>query len=141
MERRWEGIYSYGEGWARFGIVVDLALNTLTLQRSPDADYGTLLSELAGKSSGRPPAAGSPESRVNRLGLDAELVGLKLSRASAGNFQAAPAGDWVVIQAFIPGGTESFLLGVNDRLASGEIYIPSAESIPAVMQALLQVFG
>ena len=141
MERRWAGIYSYGEGWARFGIVVDLALNTLTLQRSPDADYGALLSELSGKSSGRSPAAQSPESRVSKLSLDAELVGLKLSRASAGTFQAAPAGDWVVIQAFIPGGTDSFLLGLNDRLASGELYIPTAKSVPAVMQALIRVFG
>jgi hypothetical protein len=36
MRRRWQAIFSYGEGWSRFRFVVNLNRNTLTFHRSLD---------------------------------------------------------------------------------------------------------
>lgn len=141
MRRRWQAVFSYGEGWARFKIVVNLSRNSLTFHRSLDADYTAMLRALAGKPSGSVTPLPPPASRVESLTFETEIVGLKMSRVDAGAFQAGPAGDWLVVQAFVPRGAESFLVGVNDRLNAGEIVITRAEAVPVVVHALSQVFG
>ncbi len=141
MRRRWQAVFSYGEGWSRFQFVVNLSRSTVTFHRSLDADYTAMLRALAGKPSGSLTPLPPPTAKVESLTFETEIVGLKMSRVDAGAFQAGPAGDWLVVQAFVPRGAESFLLGVNDRLNAGEIVITRSEAVPAVLQALSQVFG
>ena len=141
MRRRWQAIYSYGEGWSRFQIVANLSRSTVTLHRSLDADYTAMLRALAGKANGSMTPLPPPTAKLESQTFETEIVGLKMTRVDAGAFQAGPAGDWLVMQAFVPRGAESFLLGVNDRLNAGEIIVARPESVPAVVQALLQVFG
>lgn len=141
LERCWEAAYSVGDVWARFRIVVDLGRNTCTLSRTPDTDYGPLLRELAGKTKQSLTPLPTPPQRVDSLTLDVQIIGLKMSQVSAAAVPAGPAGDWLVAQAFLPGSTESFLLGVSNRLSAGEIVIPKPESAPAVLHVLSQIFG
>ncbi|UCC74717.1 MAG: hypothetical protein JSV86_09255 [Gemmatimonadota bacterium] len=141
MRRRWQAIYSYGEGWSRFQFVVNLSRNTLTFHRSLDADYTAMIRALAGRPPGSLTPLPVPTGKVESITLETEIVGLKMSRVDAGAFQAGPSGDWLVVQAFVPRSSESFLLGVNDRLNAGEIVIARPEAVPAVIHALSQVFG
>jgi hypothetical protein len=141
MRRRWQAIYSYGEGWARFQIVANLSRNTLTLHRAVDADYSAMLEALAGGPQGSLTPLPPPTTKLESLTFDTEIIGLKMSRVDAGVFQAGPAGDWLVLQAFVPRGSESFLLGVNDRLNAAEIVIMRPEAMTAIVHALSQVFG
>jgi hypothetical protein len=141
MRRRWQAIFSYGEGWARFHFVINLNRNTVTFHRSLDVDYTAMLRVLSGKSQGSLTPLPPPTSKVESLTFDTEIVGLKMSRVDAGAFRAGPAGDWLVVQAFVPRGSESFLLGVNDRLNAAEIVITRPEAVTPVVHALMQVFG
>lgn len=141
MRRRWQAIFSYGEGWSRFRFVVNLNRNTLTFHRSLDVDYSAMLRMLGGKSTASLTPLPPPTAKVEALTFDTEIIGLKMSRVDAGAFRAGPAGDWLVVQAFVPRGSESFLLGVNDRLNAAEIVIPRAEAVTSVVHALTQVFG
>lgn len=141
MRRRWQAIFSYGEGWSRFHFVINLNRNTLTIHRSLDVDYTAMLRALAGKPHGSLTPLPPPTTRVESLTFDTEIIGLKMSRVNAGAFRAGPEGDWLVVQAFVPRGSESFLLGVNDRLNAGEIVIPRPEAATSVVHAFLQVFG
>jgi hypothetical protein len=141
MRRRWQAIFSYGEGWTRFQFVVNLNRSTLTFHRSLDVDYTPMLRVLAGKSGASLTPLPPPTTRVDSLTFDVEIVGLKMSRVDAGAFKAGPAGDWLVVQAFVPRGSESFLVGVNDRLAAAEIVITRPEAAASVVHALTQVFG
>jgi hypothetical protein len=141
MRRRWQAIFSYGEGWARFHFVINLNRNTVTFHRSLDVDYTAMLRVLSGKSQGSLTPLPPPTSKVESLTFDTEIVGLKMSRVDAGAFRAGPAGDWLVVQAFVPRGSESFLLGVNDRLNAAEIVITRPEAVTPVVHALTQVFG
>lgn len=140
MRRRWRAVFSYGEGWSRFGIVVNLERGTLTLHRSLDADYSAMLRQLLGKPVTQTPLP-LPKSKLESLTFDMEIVGYKLARINAGDFRPGRSGDWLVVQAFVPKSAESFLCGVNDRLNAGEIVIPRAESEPVVFRTLSQVFG
>ncbi len=140
-ERIWQGVYSYADGWARFGITIDATLNRLTLRRSAGSDYGVMLLELVGKTAGAALKKAVPGPSVAQLSFEIEIVGVKLTRVSAGVFQPGPGGDWLVVQAFVPGGSESFLLGINDHMAAGELFIPQPESSPAILKALARVFG
>lgn len=138
MRRRWEAIYSYGEGWARFDVVVNLTRSTLTLHRSLDADYSPMLRQLAGPAGSSTPLPGR---KVESMTFDVEILGYKMSRMSAGEFQVGRSGEWLVVQAFVPGSADSFLFGVNDRLNAGEIAVQSPRSMPAVLSTLSSVFG
>jgi hypothetical protein len=82
-----------------------------------------------------------PRNRVDSLTLDVEILGLKMTRVDAGAFKAGRAGDWLVVQAFLPRSAESFLLGLNDRMNAGEIVVAKPDSVPAVVDTLSQVFG
>ncbi len=141
LQRRWQAMYSYGDGWSRFKISVDLNRGKCTLVRAPDADYSAMLRELVGKTKESLTPLPPPTRRVESLTFDVDIIGLKMSRVSAREVPSGPAGDWLVVQAYLPGSTESFLLGVSNRLSAGEIIVPKAESAPAVLQALSQVFG
>ncbi|KPK80157.1 MAG: hypothetical protein AMS25_09920 [Gemmatimonas sp. SM23_52] len=141
LHRRWQAVYSYGEGWSRFHIVINLGRHVLTLQRLSDADYSAMLRALAGRPEGSLTPLPPPSIRVESLSFDLEVVGLKMARQNAGAFRADPSGDWLVVQAYLPRSVESFLLGVNDRLNAGELIIAKPESTPAVVRALSQVFG
>lgn len=141
LRRRWQAVYSYGEGWSRFHIVINLNRHVLTLHRLSDADYSAMLRALAGRPEGSLTPLPPPSTRVESLSFDIEIVGLKMTRRNAGAFQADPSGEWLVVQAFVPCSVESFLLGVNDRLHAGELIMAKPESAPAVVRALSQVFG
>ncbi len=140
MRRRWQAVYSYGEGWARFQVVANLNRGTLTLHRSPDADYSPMLRQLMGKPNSVTPLPPATP-KVESMAFDIEIFGYKMTRINAGDFQAGGLGDWLVVQAYVPRSAESFLIGVNDRLNTGEIVIQRAQSVPAVLHALSQVFG
>ena len=141
MRRRWQAVYSYGEGWARFQIAMNLGRNTLTLFRTLEADYTAMLRDLADKPMGSLTPIPPPSPKVESLSFDVELIGLKMTRVNAGAFQEGPAGEWLVVQAYVPRSAESFLVGVNDKLNAGEIVIPNIDSAPIVVHALMQVFG
>ncbi len=141
MRRRWEAIYAHGEGWSRFNIALDLSRNSCTLFRSPESDYSAMLRELAGKPDDSLTPVPPPSRRLQLLTFDMEILGLRLSRIGSDGSVATSAGDWLIIQAFVPGGAESFLLGVNDRLHSGELVMSTPNSGPAVIHALSRVFG
>ncbi len=66
---------------------------------------------------------------------------MRMSRINSGASLGGDAGDWLVVQAFVPGGAQSFLLGINDRLHAGEIVTSTPESGLAVFHTLSQVFG
>ena len=138
MRRRWQAVFSHGEGWARFHFVINLDRHTLTFHRALDVDYTALLQMLA---AGSEQALTPPTARLESLSFEAEIVGLKMSRVDAGAFRAGPEGDWLVVQAFLPGSSESFLVGVNDRLKAGEIVITRPAAVAPVVHALTQVFG
>ncbi len=140
MRRCWEAIFSYGEGWARFDVVVNLSRATLTLHRSLDADYSAMLRQLLGKTNSLTPIPRSPR-KVESMTFDIEILGYKMSRQGAGEFQPGRSGDWLVVQAFLPGSADSFLFSVNDRLNAGEIAIQNARSMPTVANTLMMVFG
>ena len=140
MRRRWQAVYSYGEGWARFHMVVNLTRGTLTLHRSLEANYSPMLRQLMGRANSLTPLP-LPTPKIESMTFDVEILGYKMTRVNAGDFQLGPSGDWLVVQAFVPGSAESFLVGVNDRLNTGEIVIRKEESAPAVLHVLSQVFG
>jgi hypothetical protein len=141
MRRRWQAVFSYGEGWSRFHFVVNLNRNTLTFHRSLDVDYSAMLRVLAGQPQGSLTPLPPPTTKLESFTFDTEIVGLKMSRVNAGAFKAGPEGDWLVLQAFVPRGSESFLVGVNDRLNAAEIVISRPEAVTTVVHALTQVFG
>lgn len=138
--RRYQAIYSHQDGWSRFKVAVDLARNSLTLYRSPEQDYTALLLDLAG----RPPGISRvppPKARVEALSLDIEVIGLKMASVQPGAGAGAKGGEWAVVQAFVPGGSDSFLFGTNDRLAAGEFVIGRPQSVRAVILTLAKVFA
>lgn len=140
MRRRWQAVYSYGEGWARFNIAVNLNRGTLALHRTQDADYAPMLRQLMGKpNSVTPIPPANP--KVESMSFDIDILGYKMTRITAGEFQAAGLGDWLVVQAYVPRSAESFVMGVNDRMNTGEIVIPRTQSVPAVLHVLSQIFG
>jgi hypothetical protein len=140
MRRCWEAIYSYGEGWSRFDVVVNLNRATLTLHRSLDAEYSAMLRQLAGNANSYTPLP-VPARKVESMTFDVEILGYKMSRLNAGEFRPGRSGEWLVVQAFVPGSADSFLFSVNDRLNAGEIALQNPRSMPAVMNALVSVFG
>ncbi len=140
MRRRWQAVYSYGEGWSRFGIVVNLERGKLTLHRSLEADYTPMLRQLVGRPGSLTPLP-LPKPKLESMTFDVEILGYKLARVSAGEFQPGRSGDWLVLQAFVPQSAESFLVGINDRLNAGEVVVPRVESEQPVFHALFQVFG
>lgn len=135
-ERIWQGVYSYADGQARFRITIDVTLNRFTLQRSQGSDYKAMLRQLVGKAASHALQAAASGSRVEHLNFDIEIIGVKLTRVGAGVFEPGPGGDWFVVQAFVPGGSDSFLLGVNDHMAAGEFFVPRPESTGAVAREL-----
>ncbi len=141
MQRGWQGVYSFGEGWSCFDIRLDLDRMTLTLRRWPDAEYDAFLRKLAGRSDGSTTPLPPPAGRVDARTFDIELIGLKMAKVNAGAIQRGPNGDWLVVQAFLPRSAESFLFGVNDSLQAGELVIPRPESVSAVVHAFNQLFG
>ncbi len=141
LRRRWGATYAHRDGWSRFTIALDLTRNSCTLFRSADADYRAMLRELAGKQADSLTPIPPPARRLQLLTFDIEVVGLRVSRINSGVAQGGNSGDWLVVQAFVPGGAQSFLLGINDRLHTGEIVTSTPDSGLAVFQALSQVFG
>ena len=125
--------YSHDDGWSYFNIALDLGRNTCTLYRAGDADYTILLNHLAVTFTGEPLPRGLPTAESESLELDFELMGLRMTRelsaettdpgAFSGAFRADSAGDWLVVQVFVPGGTDTFILALNERMAGGEISI------------------
>ncbi|MGD8868560.1 MAG: hypothetical protein PVI01_13055 [Gemmatimonadales bacterium] len=142
LQRRWQATHSSAKGWSCFKITIDLDRHRCTLGRVPETDYSALLRDLAGKTDESLTPLPPPPRRVESLTFDIDIIGLKMSqvtpRAAA---RGGPAGDWLVVQAYLPGSTESFLLGVSNRFSAGEIVVPKPESGRAVIQALSQVFG
>lgn len=138
MRRRWQAIHTHGQVAARFQIRMDLGRNTCTILRMAGSDYTGLLAELAGTTSESLPQA---THRANSLTFDIDIIGLKLPKVATQSAAVGPAGDWLVVQMYLPGSTESFLLGVSNRQGAGEISVPNAEAGPAVLHALKQVFG
>ena len=98
-----------------------------------------MLRELAGKPPESLTPIPPPSRRIDSLTFDIEIIGLKMPRVGAG--AVGPAGDWLVVQAYLPRSTESFLLGVSNRLAAGEIIVSRPESGPTIVHVLTQVFG
>jgi hypothetical protein len=139
LNRRWQATYSHGQSWSHFSIAIDLSRHKCTLSRVPETDYSPLLKELAGKPPDSISPIPPPSRRVDSLTLDVEIIGLKMPRVREGS--SGPSGDWLVVQAYLPGSTESFLLGVSNRLGAGEIVVSRPESGPAVVDVLSQVFG
>lgn len=139
LSRRWQATYSHGQNWSRFGIAIDLSRHTCTITRTPETGYAALLRELAGKPADSLTPIPPPSRRVDSLTFDMDIIGLKMPRVRAG--ATGPAGDWLVVQAYLPGSTESFLLGVSSRLAAGEIVVSRPEAGPAIVHTLSQVFG
>lgn len=143
--------YSHEEGWSYFNVAIDLSRSTCTFHRSSDADYSRLLSHIALVFTGKLELQGSWPSGRDSLTFDFELLGLRMSReigaeiasraALSGTFQPDPSGDWLVVQLFVPGSTDSFVLGLNDRMAAGEISLTRPDSGAAVVAALAEVFG
>ncbi len=141
MRRRWEATYAHRDGWSRFSIAVDLTRNSCTFFRSPDGDYTAMLRELAGKAADSITPIPAPTRRLQLLTFDIEIVGLRMSRINSVAGPGGNSGDWLVVQAFVPGGAQSFLLGINDRLHTGEIVTSAPDSGVAVFHALSRVFG
>ncbi len=140
VSRRWEAVYLYGDDRFPFNIELDLSRLTLTLYRQAEVNYSPMLRELAGWPFGldiTPPHSGES---TRSLTLDVELIGLRMPGVH-GSFGSGPAGEWLVVQAFLPRSAESFLLGVNDRQQAGEIAIPRSEDLEEVFQTLARVFG
>jgi hypothetical protein len=132
-------VYSYGEGWSRFHIVVNLARGICTLHRSLDADYSAMLAQLAGRPAGSHTPLPLAVQKVESLTFEVDILGYKMSRVGTGTFQ--PGGDWLVIKAFVPGSAQAFLVALSERLNAGELVIDRPESTPAVLHALTRVFG
>jgi hypothetical protein len=107
----------------------------------PETDYTALLRELAGKTDESLTPLPPPPRRVETLTFDIDIIGLKMSQVRPRAVASGPTGDWLVVQAYLPGSSKSFLLGVSNRLCAGEIVIPEPESGRAVVHALSQVFG
>lgn len=141
LQRRWQATHSSGESWSRFKIQIDLNRHRCTLARMPETDYSALLRDLAGKTEESLTPLPPPSRRVGSLTFDIDIIGLKMSQVGRRAATSGPAGDWLVVQAYLPGSSESFLLGISNRLSAGEIVIPKPESGRAVFQALSQVFG
>ncbi|MGD8698829.1 MAG: hypothetical protein PVJ43_06035 [Gemmatimonadales bacterium] len=141
LQRRWLATHSWVDGQARFKITIDLDHGRLTLARTPEADYSALLEDLAGKDHESLTPLPPPSRRVESLTFDIDIIGLKMSRVNTRELAGGPAGDWLVVQAYLPGSSESFLLGVSNRLSAGEIVVPKAASGPSIIQALSEVFG
>ena len=141
MRRRWQAIHTHGQGAARFQIRTDLGRNTCTISRTADSDYTALLRELAGKTSESVTPVPPPTRRTDSLTFDIDINGLKLPKVASQSAAVGPAGDWLVVQVYLPGSTEWFLLGISDRQGAGEIFVPKAEAGPVVLHALNQVFG
>ena len=139
LNRRWQATYSHGQDWSHFGIAIDLSRQTCTLSRTAETDYSSLLRELAGKPPESLTPIPPPSRRIDSLTFDIEIIGLKMPRVGAG--AVGPAGDWLVVQAYLPRSTESFLLGVSNRLEAGEIIVSRPESGPTIVHVLTQVFG
>jgi hypothetical protein len=137
--RRYQAAYSHADGSSRFRVDIDLVQNELTFQRGADDDYRAMLLDLAGHPPGlsRIPA---PRSRLDSLSLDMEVIGLKMAAVQP-SLPAERSGGWLVVQAFVPGGTDSFLLGTNEGQAAGEIVIARPRSTRAVVLTLAKVFG
>lgn len=138
--RCYKAAYSHGDGSSRFRIDIDLARHELTFHRGAGDDYRAMLLDLAG----HPPGVSripSPQSRVGSLGFDMGLIGLKMPAVQGALTAADRSGGWLVVQAFLPGGTDSFLLGTNEQQAAGEIVIPRPKSTRAVVLTLAKVFG
>lgn len=122
-----------------------------TFLRVGGADYRPLLLDLARTLVGDPAALPDLPEPAARLSLDANLVGLKMLRATGsvigaeaaptGPYRPDPNGDWLVVRAYVPDGRESFLLGVSDRVGTGEIMTPDPGSGEAVVRALSRVFA
>ena len=145
MVRIWRATYSHDEGWSYFQIVVNLSRNSCSFHRAADADYTSMLADLSESLAG-PLTSLDSLSRVEALGFDFELIGLKMSREAGsqltgGAFSSGTPGDWMVIQLYLPNSSDSFLLGLNDRLGAGEIVLNRPETGPRVLQALGLVFG
>lgn len=152
MHRHWQARYSHRGGWCQFEVAIDLERETCSFYRVGGTNYEPLLYDLARSLLGDRvtlPDAPEPAARVT---LDASLVGLRMGRATAGlgtpadpagvgPFRPDPNGDWLVVRAFVPRGQESFLLGVSDRVGSGEIVITQPGSGVAVLRALYPAFG
>lgn len=149
--RRWQARYSHSGGWSLFEIAIDLEGVTCTFLRVGGADYRPLLLDLAQTLIGEAVALPELPEPAARLSLDANLVGLKMLRATAsaaeagaaptGPYRPDPNGDWLVVRAYVPDGTESFLLGVSDRVGTGEIVTPDTGSGEAVVRTLSRVFA
>lgn len=139
-QRCYKAAYSHADGSSRFRIDIDLVRNELTFHRGTVDDYRAMLLDLAG----HPPGVSRippPQSRVGSLGFDMELIGLKMPAVQPALTAADRSGGWLVVQAFLSGGTDSFLLGVNEQQAAGEIVIPRPKSTRAVVRTLAKVFG
>jgi hypothetical protein len=137
--RRYQAAYSHANGSSRFKIDVDLVHNELTFHRGSGDDYRAMLLDLAG----HPPGLSripSPRSRLDSLSFDIEVIGLKLPAVQPA-LEANRAGGWLVVRAFVPSATDSFLLGTNEGQAAGEIVIARPKSTRAVVLTLAKVFG
>ena len=139
LSRRWQATYSHGQSWSHFTIAIDLSRHSCTIGRTPETDYSALLRELAGKPPDSLTPIPPPSRRIDSLTFDVEIIGLKMPRVREGT--SGPSGDWLVVQAYLPGSTEGFLLGVSNRLGAGEIVVSRPESGQAVVHVLSQVFG
>jgi hypothetical protein len=140
-ERRWQAAYSVGEDWGRFEISIDLGRGTCTLHRSPGSPPSALLEELAGQGASGATPVPPPTERADSLELDADVIGLKMPKVEPVADRAGGAGDWLVVQVYLPGSTESFLLGLNEHQGSGEIAVLKAEALTAVVRTLARVLG
>lgn len=139
--RSWDATYAHEDGWARFKVVVDMTDHTVAFIRSADDKYGPMLRALAGKRPGARPPAVPPSQRHESLTFDMEVVGTRMARLSAGVFNPSLAGDWFVIQVFLPRSAESFIMAFNDMTATGELAILPGRSVSAVLHALAAVFS
>ncbi len=149
--RHWKARYASPDGsWAPFDLDIDFDRGTCVLQRASGSDYRPLVCDLVrtflGVETSNPPRV---RDRVNTLALPFEIVGLKMSRSlggltpadGPGHYRSSPAGDWMVLQVFVPGRSESFLLGINDRQGCGELVPTGKDDGAPVIKTLARVFN
>ncbi len=139
-QRRWQAAYAVGEEWRGFGISIDLGRGTCTFYRTAGQPLAALLQELSEQAAAAAPLS-TPSRRLESLQLDAAVVGLRMPKVETVADRAGGAGDWLVVQVYLPGSAQSFLLGLNSSQGAGEIAVPTPDVLPAVVHTLAEVLG
>jgi hypothetical protein len=78
--------------------------------------------------------------RVNRLPLELAVLGIKQSRVSHdGGFTSKPAGDWIVLKAFLANGDGEVYLNLNPEKGVGEFSLKDEGYAEVVLREVASV--